>query len=131
MSIPHARPRVVLADDYPRLLIVLETLLAPTCDVVALVRDSTDLLAIAGRLRPDVVVMDVQMPVNGVQVCRHIKDVLPGTNVILMTADDDSDIRDKAFAAGASAFIPKHRIGVDLVRAIKQAFSCSAVLEHC
>lgn len=132
MCTPHQRPQVVLADDYPDLLTALQRLLAPTCDVVALVSDSTDLFGTTGKLKPDVVVLDVRMPsIDGLQICQQIKDSLPETHVVVMSADDDSDIRDKAFAAGASAFVPKYLIPLDLIRAVERTFSGTAVLENC
>jgi DNA-binding NarL/FixJ family response regulator len=131
MCTRHSRPRVVLADDYADLLTALQRLLAPSCDVVALVSDGADLRGAVSGLKPDVVVLDVQMPsINGLLVCQQIRDALPDTKVVMVSADGDSDIRDGAVAAGASAFVPKYRIGVDLVRAVNHAFSRTGVLEN-
>jgi CheY-like chemotaxis protein len=122
LGLDQSRPRVLLADDYPSMLVSLERLLAPSCDVVGRVGDGVTLLDAAARLRPDVVVLDVNIPgIHGLEACRRIKQALPITQVIFLTAADDDLIRERAFGVGASAFVPKHQVSTDLLPAIQSA----------
>ena len=117
-----ARPRVLLADDYPGMVTALGRLLALDCEVVGSVADGSGLFEAAQRLRPDVIVLDLNMPhVNGLDACRQIREAMPGMKLIVLTAATDAAIRDRAFAAGASAFIAKYAVADDLLAAIKKA----------
>jgi CheY-like chemotaxis protein len=122
VALDQPRPRVLLADDYPSMLVGLERLLAPSCDVVGRVADGVTLLDAAARLQPDVVVLDLNIPgIHGLEACRRLKQATPITQVIFLTAADDDLIRERAFDAGASAFVPKHRVSTDLLPAIQSA----------
>ena len=124
VSEDQPRPRVLLADDYAGILIALKRLLAPSCDVVGCVSDGAVLLETVIRLRPDVVILDVRMPsINGLEMCRQIKETTPATKVIVFTAADDAEIRRRAFEHGASAFVTKYRVADDLSPAIQKAFA--------
>jgi DNA-binding NarL/FixJ family response regulator len=117
------RPRVLLAEDYEALLVALRRLLAPLCDVVGSVADGLAVVEAALRLRPDVIVLDLNLPtINGLEACHRIKEALPLTKVILITAADDDALRRRAFELGASAFVLKHRVVDDLGPAIQKAF---------
>jgi DNA-binding NarL/FixJ family response regulator len=117
-----ARPRVLLADDHAGVLTALQRLLAPSCDVVGQVTVGTSVLEEATRLRPDVVVMDISMPaLSGLDACKQVKDATPDTNVIILTAATDDEIRHRAYELGASGFVLKHRVVEDLVEAIHTA----------
>ena len=94
------RPRVLLAEDYKALLVALRRLLAPSCYVVGSVGDGLEVVEAAVRLRPDVVVLDVNLPaLNGLEACRRIKAALPRSQVILITAADDDALRTRAFSS--------------------------------
>jgi len=117
------RPRVLLAEDYSALLVALGRLLAPYCDVVGSVADGLAVVEAAVRLRPDVTVLDLNLPtINGLEACRRIKAALPLSKVILITAADDEALRQRAFELGAAAFVLKHRVVDDLGPAIQDAF---------
>ena len=115
-------PRVLLADDFPELLTVIQQLLAEDCEVVGSVADGAALLEAAERLQPDLIVLDLNMPtVGGLEACRRITKANPRIKVILVTAQRDPVIMDAAVAAGAAAFIEKQAILEDLLPAIKSA----------
>ena len=117
------RPRVLLAEDYDALLVALRRLLAPSCDVVGSVADGLAVVDAAVRLRPDVVVIDLNLPtMNGLEACRRIRAAVPLSKIVLITAADDDTVRDRAFELGASAFVLKHRVVDDLGPAIQDAF---------
>lgn len=118
------RPRVLLADDYDGLLAAWRRLLEPECDVIAAVRDGRALLEAAIALAPDVVVADLTMPgMNGLDACRTIKQSLPQTKVVLVTAGGDENVARIAFRAGASGFVLKHAAAENLLVAIARALT--------
>ena len=117
------RPRVLLAEDYNALLVALRRLLAPSCDIVGSVGDGLEVVEAAARLRPDVIVLDLNLPtLNGLEACRRIKAALPRCQIILITAADDDALRKRAFELGACAFVLKHRVIDELGPAIEDAF---------
>jgi DNA-binding NarL/FixJ family response regulator len=117
------RPRVLLAEDYDALLVALRRLLAPYCEVVGSVGDGLAVVEAALRLRPDVAVLDLNLPtINGLEACRRITEALPLCRVVLITATDDEAVADEAFALGASAFVLKQRVADDLGTVVQQVF---------
>jgi DNA-binding NarL/FixJ family response regulator len=115
------RPRVLLADDHRLLREAFARLLEPDCEVVGAVGDGRDLLDAAPRLRPDVVVLDVAMPLmNGLDAARELKRVMPEVKVIFLTMNEDPDIAAEAFRVGASGFLLKHAAAAELVQAIQE-----------
>lgn len=124
---PTTRPRVLIADDHPGIVTAIEGLLAPACEVVGSVTDGGALLEAAGRLRPDVIVLDLNMPdVNGLEACRQITRAIPDMKVIVLTAESDAAIMEEALSVGASAFIVKQAIAEDLLPAIKRVCATTA-----
>lgn len=122
------RPRVLVADDYPDLLVAFTRLLARSCDVVACVADGTALYETMETLQPDVVVVDLFIPPsNGLEICRHIKQVAPDTPVIIVSASIDAEVGKKALRAGAFAFVTKMSAGEDLWPAIQRATATRTV----
>ena len=118
------RPRVLLADNHTGILMALQRLLEPTCDVVGRVSDGAALLEAMTKLQPDIVVLDISMPrIDGLEACRHIKHATPQTKVVVLTAANDEDVRQHAFNVGASAFVLKYAMAEELVKAIQKAFS--------
>src|SRR5688572_17922123 len=86
----NRRPRVLLADDYAPLLVSWQRFLQRSCDIVGVVSSGRELVETALALKPDVVVVDLGMPgMNGLEACRDIKETIPATQVILVTAFDD------------------------------------------
>lgn len=117
---PSVRPRVLLADDYAGLLTAWRRLLEPAFEVVGSVRDGRALLEAATALIPDVIVADLSMPeMNGLDACRRIKNTIPQTKIVLVTAGGDEWVARAAFDAGASAFVLKHSAADDLLTAIE------------
>ena len=118
------RPRVLLADDHTLLLDAFAKLLEPECDVVGTVADGRALLAAAEELKPDVVVLDIAMPLlNGLDAGRQLKKALPDVKLIFLTMNQDPAIAAEAFRAGASGYLLKTSAGSELVKAIEEAMS--------
>jgi DNA-binding NarL/FixJ family response regulator len=113
------RPRVLLADDHQMLLDALKELLEPSHEVVGMVSDGRTLLAVAKKLLPDVIVLDIAMPqLNGLDAGRQLKQKMPGVKLVYMTMNEDPYLIGEAFRAGASAFLLKQAAGVELTDAI-------------
>ena len=104
------RIRVVLADHHQIVRVGLQEMLegAGDFEVVGHAGDGEDAVRVALELTPDVVVMDVLLPVkDGIETCREIKGALPDTQVLILTASTgESDALD-AVLAGASGYLPK------------------------
>jgi DNA-binding NarL/FixJ family response regulator len=86
-----------------------------------MVGDGRALVAEAARLKPDVVVIDVAMPLlNGVDAARQIKQALPSTRIIFLTMMEDADLAAEAFRAGASGYLLKRSAASELMTAIRE-----------
>ncbi len=102
------RPRVLLAEDHPGVAKAVCRVLALDCDVVGSVADGSAVLAAAQRLQPDVIVVDLHLPnVSGLEACRQITQLNPAAKVIVFTAMNDPDVKQRSFEVGASAFVYK------------------------
>jgi DNA-binding NarL/FixJ family response regulator len=115
------RPRVLIADDYPDMVKAICRVLSLDCEVVGTVSDGSAVLEAAQRLQPDVIVVDVNLPnVNGLEACRQITDVNPKAKVIVFSAMDDPDLKQRCVEVGASAFVHKATGDGDLLSTVKR-----------
>lgn len=115
------RPRVLLADDHRLLREAFAQLLEPHCDVLGAVADGRALVAAAKELRPDVVVLDIAMPLlNGFDAARQLKRLMPAVKVIFLTVSEDPDLAAEAFRVGASGFLLKNSAASELFQAIQE-----------
>jgi DNA-binding NarL/FixJ family response regulator len=115
------RPRVLLADDHRLLREAFSRLIESECDVVGGVEDGRAVLTEAVRLQPDIVVMDVAMPLlNGLDATRQLRKSMPKVKVIVLTMSEDPDIATEAFRVGASGFLLKNSAASELLLAIRE-----------
>lgn len=113
------RPRVLIADDHPDIVTAVCRLLAIDCDVVGTVADGGAVLEAVRRLQPDVAIVDLNLPkISGLEACRQIRQANPASKVIVFTAMNDPNLRQRAFDAGASAFLFKLATDSDLLAAV-------------
>ena len=116
------RPRVLLAEDHPRVADELCKLLEPEFELIAVVGDGDALLREAGTARPDVVVSDIVMPgLDGIAATEALLARHPETRVVLVTVHDDPELVDRAYAVGALAYVLKLSAAHDLMPAIRAA----------
>jgi DNA-binding NarL/FixJ family response regulator len=115
------RPRVLLADDHRLLREAFARILEADCEVVGAVGDGRALLEAAPDLRPDIVVLDVAMPLlNGLDAARQLRRVMPKVRVIFLTMSEDPDMAAEAFRAGASGYLLKNSAASELLLAIQE-----------
>ena len=116
-----AKPRVILADDHTLLVEAFEKLLAPECDIVGTASDGRTLVVEAQRLNPDVVILDIAMPLlNGLDAGRQIKQLQKSVKLVFVTMNEDSDLAAEAFRAGASAYLLKRSAASELLLAVRE-----------
>jgi DNA-binding NarL/FixJ family response regulator len=115
-------PRVLLADDHALLLGALEKLLAGECEIVGRVSDGRALVAAAEALRPDIIVLDISMPLlNGLEAARQIKRKMRDVKLVFLTMNEDTELATEAFRAGASGYVLKRSATSELATAIREA----------
>jgi DNA-binding NarL/FixJ family response regulator len=118
-----SRPRVMLADDHRLLREAFSHLLEPDCDVVGAVSDGRALLAAAPDLRPDIVVLDIAMPLlNGLDAARKLLRLMPAVKIIFLTMNEDPEIAAEAFRSGASGYLLKNSAASELLQAVQEVF---------
>jgi DNA-binding NarL/FixJ family response regulator len=114
--------RVMLADDHTLLLEAYRKLLEHNFDVVGGVTDGHALLESAPVLKPDVVLLDIGMPLlNGLDAGRQLKTKIPGIKLIFLTMNEDPDLAVEAMRAGASGYLLKICPATELFLAIQTA----------
>jgi DNA-binding NarL/FixJ family response regulator len=116
-----SRPRVLLADDHTLLLGAFEKLLSEECDIVGQVSDGRALVAAAEKLKPDLIVLDISMPLlNGLEAGRQIKQRLKDVRLVFLTMNEDADLAAEAFRSGASGYLLKRSAASELLTAIRE-----------
>ena len=116
------RPRALLADDHSMMLAGLRKLVEETCDVVGTVADGRALVEAARRLEPDLIILDIVMPLlNGIDAARQIKKLCPDAKLIFLTMQTSPTYATEALQVGASAYLLKHSAPVELPLAIDAA----------
>ncbi len=99
----------------------LRRILEPECEVVGVVEDGRSLLAAAERLQPDIILLDISMPLlNGVEAARKLRKTVPAAKLIFVTMHADATYVNGAFRAGASGYVLKRCASMELVSAIQE-----------
>ena len=115
------RPRILLADDDTLVLEGFRKLLEPRYEMVGAVQDGQSLLAAADKLRPDLILLDISMPVlNGIEAARHLKKALPKVKLMFLTVHAQIAYVSEAFRVGASGYLLKRSNNAELTFAIQE-----------
>jgi DNA-binding NarL/FixJ family response regulator len=125
------RVRVLLADDHALFGEALQLLLSQDdrIDVVGLARDGEEAVELAQSLQPDVVLMDMTMPVaDGAEATLRIREANPRIHVLIVTSSDAPGDIERAREAGASGFLTKKQSLADLLEAILEISSLTVAL---
>jgi DNA-binding NarL/FixJ family response regulator len=114
--------RVLLADDHESILSQVRSVLGDEFEVVGTVDNGRDAVREVQRLDPDVLVIDISMPVlDGLQAAARLRSLVVRTKVVFLTVHDDEDYIAAAFSAGASGYVTKGNVTTDLIPAIREA----------
>ena len=130
---PGHRSRVLIADDHTLLADLCKRLLKVEFDVVGVVSDGRQLVQAATQIKPDVIVIDIAMPIlNGLDAGRIVKETLPGVKLVYLTMNPDPELAAEAMLQGASGYLLKTCAASELVGAIREvlrgrSYLCTAL----
>jgi two-component system, NarL family, response regulator NreC len=113
--------RILIADDNERVRAGVAMLVSsnPDCIVCGQAKDGQEAVTMARELQPDVILIDVSMPIlNGLDATRLIRAHVPNSNILVMSQHDPAMLLPRALEAGANACVDKSRLGTDLLAAI-------------
>ncbi|HKO97543.1 MAG TPA: response regulator transcription factor [Pyrinomonadaceae bacterium] len=118
------RPRLLLADDHMMFSQGLQGLLEDEFDLVGAVGDGAALVEAACQLNPDVIVVDISMPVmNGFDAVRQLRKQGVTAKIIFLTMHADDRLLSEAFRCGGAGYVLKQSAGEDLVVAIREVLA--------
>jgi DNA-binding NarL/FixJ family response regulator len=118
------RARILLADDQPEILARVARLLEQEFDVVGAVSNGQSVIDAVPRLNPDLLVLDISMPVlNGLEAAKRLQELVPKPRVVFLTVHNEPDIVEAAFKAGASGYVSKIEILSDLLPAVRKVLA--------
>jgi DNA-binding NarL/FixJ family response regulator len=116
-----ARARILVADDHTLIVDAFKKLLEPEFEVVATVSDGRALLRTAYESKPDVVIIDLGMPLlNGADAGQELKKLLPHIKLLVVTMNEDYELAAHALKHWASGFLLKKSAGTELIKAIRE-----------
>jgi DNA-binding NarL/FixJ family response regulator len=119
-----ARARILLADDHNEIRKIVVDLLERQFEILNAVADGRALLEAASKLKPDVCLLDISMPImNGIEAASQLKERGSTAKVIFLTVHEDRDFIQAALRIGASGYVFKRRIRSDLSLAVSEALS--------
>ena len=114
------RSRILIAEDHNLVAELCKRLLETEFDVVGVVGDGRALVRVAAQLKPDVVVIDIAMPIlNGLDAGRQLKAILPAVKLVYLTMNADVEVAAEAFRQGASGYLLKTCAASDIVLAVR------------
>src|SRR5436305_14840525 len=115
-------PRILLADDLPEIRERVTELLRCDFDIVATAHNGQRAVDAASTLDPDLVVLDISMPIlSGIQVASRLRDLGCKAKIVFVTIHEDPDYIEAAFSVGATGYVFKSRLATDLVPAVHGA----------
>lgn len=123
--------RILLADDHTLVRSGIRSLLEdePGLSVIGEAEDGRTAVTMASQLKPDVVVMDIAMPLlNGLEATRQIKTQCPGVKVLILSMHDNEEYIRQVLEAGAMGYILKDAAARELISAIQSVHRGEAVL---
>lgn len=118
---PAKRPRILIADDHTLVADLCKQLLEGEFDVIGIVNNGRALVRVAAESKPDVVLVDIAMPVlNGLDASDQLLEAVPTIKVMFLTMNSDPSVAAEAFRRGASAYLLKTCAATELVCAVRE-----------
>jgi len=125
------RSRVLIADDHNLVAELCKRLLETEFDVIGVVSDGRALVRAAGELKPDVIVVDIAMPIlNGLDAGRQVKELLPAVKLVYLTMNPDVEVAAEAFRRGASGYLLKTCAAAEMVVAVREVLRGKSYLSR-
>jgi DNA-binding NarL/FixJ family response regulator len=118
------RARILLAEDHDEMRDQIKRLLEQEFEVLDSVKNGLALLEAAAKLSPDVCLLDIAMPIlNGIETATRLRQAGSNAKIVFLTNHDDPDLLQAALNTGASGYVLKWRMALDLRRAINEALA--------
>jgi DNA-binding NarL/FixJ family response regulator len=115
------KPRIIIADDHVLIVEAFKNLLEPEFDVVESVADGRRLLEVAQQLKPDVVLLDIGLPLlNGAEAGRRLHEMLPRCKIVVITMYDDVSLSADALQNWAAGYLLKTSAASELLKAVRE-----------
>ena len=128
LSPSTVRARVLIADDHSIVANGLRLVLEKSCDVIGIIQDGRQLLIEAPKLKPDVIVLDIGMPLlNGLDAAERIKPLLPEVKFVFLTMMDDPNLAAAALNLGAVGYVLKQSAVSELLTAVSEVLQKKTV----
>ncbi|HZJ43793.1 MAG TPA: response regulator transcription factor [Pyrinomonadaceae bacterium] len=119
-----ARTRILLADDHEEMRNFVTQMLEQEYEIVEAVADGRTFLEAASKLKPDLCLLDISMPIiDGIQAVAQLKASGSSAKVIMLTISEGEDFVSEAFKNGASGYVIKRRIATDLALAVTEVLA--------
>jgi len=119
-----ARTRILLADDHEEMRNFVTQMLEQEYEIVEAVPDGRTFLEAASKLKPDLCLLDISMPIiDGIQAVAQLKASGSSAKVIMLTISEGEDFVSEAFKNGASGYVIKRRIATDLALAVTEVLA--------
>jgi DNA-binding NarL/FixJ family response regulator len=126
------KPRIVLTDDHTLVAEGFAKLLQPEFQVVGYFADGRSLLENVVELRPDVVILDLGMPLlNGIDAGQRLKELLPSVRIIVVTVCEDAEVASSILRHWASGFLLKKSASAELIKAIREVLQGKSYVTTC
>jgi DNA-binding NarL/FixJ family response regulator len=117
---PLSKARILLADDHLLVAEALKKLLEPEFEIIGTVGDGRKLVRTAIELKPDLILIDLNMPLlNGLDAGAQLKELMPSLKIVVLTMNEDADIAAEAMGKWASGYLLKKSAGSELLRAVR------------
>jgi DNA-binding NarL/FixJ family response regulator len=124
--------RIFLADDHPAMLEKITDLLEGAYEIVGTAPDGQTALNEVPRQRPDLLLMDISMPVmSGIDAAENLIRKHTDTKIIFLTVHDDPDFVQAALATGAAGYVIKSHMATDLFPAIREVLAGHRFISPC
>ena len=115
------RPRVLLGDDHVMFMDGLRSILRTHCEIVGTAEDGEKVIAAAQQLHPEVIILDISMPVlNGIRAARRLQTLGTSSKIVFCTMQSDPVFVTEAFNAGAKAYVLKNAAASEIIVALNE-----------
>ena len=116
--------RILLADDHPNFPAMEARLLEPEFEVIGRVGNGQALIDEAMRLKPDIIITDISMPIlDGIEAVNRLRQSGNASRIVFLSVHSDTDFVHRCLAVGALGYVVKSRIASELVPAIREALA--------